>query len=151
MNSNKTTILAIIATVISITAAGLSICSMLQKNSDPAAAAETQEQDIQYVLYLGTNDKDTNEPVFDPDEAKEHLDAVLTKHFEGFTIQEARGGWTNEDGTVCHEYTLIIHLSDTTMDKIHAACDDLIREYNQSSILIQQNSSITEFYDGSAT
>ena len=87
MNSNKTTILAIIATVISITAAGLSICSMLQKNSDPAAAAETQEQDIQYVLYLGTNDKDTNEPVFDPDEAKEHLDAVLTKHFEGFTSQ----------------------------------------------------------------
>ena len=32
---------------------------------------------MQYVLYLGANDKDTNEPVFDKDEAKEHLKAVL--------------------------------------------------------------------------
>ena len=151
MNSNKTTILAIIAIVISITAAGLSVCSMLQKNSDPAAAAETQEQDIQYVLYLGTNGKDSNAPVFSPDEAKEHLDSILTKHFEGFTIQEAMGGWTNEDGTVSHEYTLIIHLSDTTIDKIHAACDDMLAEFDQSSVLIQQNSSVTEFYSGPAT
>ena len=30
----------------------------------PAEKVEPEEKDVQYVLYLGTNDKDTNEPVF---------------------------------------------------------------------------------------
>ena len=33
--------------------------------------------DIQYVLYLGTNDKDSNEPVFPPEEAKQLLDDLM--------------------------------------------------------------------------
>ena len=76
------------------------------------------------------------------------MDQVLTDHFEGFTIQEANGGWTNEDGTVDHEYTIVILLSDTTPEKVHAAADDLIREFNQSAILIQANETMTEFYYG---
>ena len=28
---------------------------------------QREAADIQYVLYLGTNDKDTNEPVFTPE------------------------------------------------------------------------------------
>ena len=63
----------------------------MQKN----AQQETQEekQDIQYVLYLGTNDKDTNKPVFDPDESKAKAEESLIKHFGGYTIQEVNGGW----------------------------------------------------------
>ena len=76
------------------------------------------------------------------------VDAVLTKHFEGFTIQDAQGGWTNDDGSVSHEYTLVIYLSDTTIEKVRAAADDLIREFNQSSVLIQANETTTEFYAG---
>ena len=34
-------------------------------------ALNAENEDIQYVLFLGTNDKDTNEPVFTPEEAKE--------------------------------------------------------------------------------
>ncbi len=73
---------------------------------------------------------------------------MLTKHFEGFTIQEANGGWTNEDGSVDHEYTVVILLSDTTAEKVHAASDDLIRAFNQSAVLIQANKTKTEFYSG---
>ena len=74
---------------------------------------------------------------------------MLTKYFEGFTIQEANGGWTNEDGSVSLEYTVVIILSDTTLDKVHAAADELVREFNQSSVLIQANETSTEFYNGS--
>ena len=80
--------------------------------------------------------------------AKAKVDEVLTHHFEGFTIQEANGGWTNETGTVDHEYTIVIILSDTTMDQVHAAADDLIQAFNQSSVLIQANETTTEFYSG---
>ena len=143
----------IISLVFSAAALGISIYGLVGAKSGAAdsADAETVEEDaedIQYVLFLGTNDKDTYEAFGTPDEAKAKVDEVLTKHVEGFTIQEANGGWTNEDGTVSHEYTVVILLSDTDLDTVHAVCDDLIKEFNQSSVLIQANTTKTEFYAG---
>lgn len=139
--SNKIGTTAMILAVIALI---LSVFALVRAGSSGEQAAA----DVQYVLYLGTNDKDTNEPVCGADEAKDLADQVLTRHFDGFTIQEAMGGWTNEDGTVSHEYTLVIYLSDTDIDTIRAACDDLIRAFNQSAVLIQANETITEFYSG---
>jgi hypothetical protein len=96
-------------------------------------------------MFLGTDDKDTNEPVCSPDEAKARAEKILNEHFGGFTIQEASGGW-KDNGIIYHEYSLVIYLSDTTMDKVHAAADEMIETYRQSSVLIQENPTRTEFY-----
>ena len=110
------------------------------------AEPETAEgADIQYVLYLGTNDKDTNEPVFDRAEAMEQAKAILIRHFGGYTILEANGGWIDGD-TEYQEYTLVIYLSDTTPEQIHAAADEMIEVFHQSSVLIHTNPTETEFY-----
>ena len=109
---------------------------------------QEEEGDIQYVLYLGTNDKDTNEPIFTPEEAKEKAKEILISQFGGYTIQEANGGWIDDTGKEYQEYTLVIYLSDTTPDKVHDACDELIEVFDQSSILIQANRTQTEFYSG---
>ncbi|MBO4418849.1 MAG: DUF3574 domain-containing protein [Oscillospiraceae bacterium] len=106
-----------------------------------------QARDTQYVLYLGTNDKDTNEQVFSPEEARAKAEDILIDHFGGYTIQEARGGWEYE-GTRFQEYTIVIYLSDTTLEEVHAAAADMIRDFNQSSVLIQTNRTVTEFYSG---
>lgn len=103
--------------------------------------------DIQYVLYLGTNDKDTNQPVFPPEEAMEQAKKILINIFGGYTIQEAEGGWIDEN-KVYQEYTLVIYLSDTTLDKVHEACDEMVKVFHQSSVLIQANRTTTEFYAG---
>ena len=72
---------------------------------------------------------------------------ILIDHFGGYTIQEANGGW--KDGTIVYkEYTLVIYLSDTTIDEVHQACKAFIEKFNQSSILIQSNKTRTEFYAG---
>ena len=111
------------------------------------AAEETEETgSVQYVLYLGTNDKDTNKPVFTQAEALEKARSVLIRLFGGYTIQEAHGGWIGDDGMEYQEYTLVIYLSDTTEDQVHAAADELISLFNQSSVLIQANPTKTEFY-----
>ena len=110
-----------------------------------AAEASGEKEDVQYVLYLGTNDKDTNKPVYTEEQAREKAKEILIRHFGGYTIQEANGGWI-DNGTEYQEYTLVIYLSDTTAEKIHAAADELIREFNQSSIMIQENPTRTEFY-----
>ena len=110
--------------------------------------AQTDESyDTQYVLYLGTNDKDTLQPVFTPEVAKQKAIEILLERFGGYTIQEADGGWIDGD-KVYTEHTLVIYLSDTTLEDVYAACDEMIQVFNQSSILIQVNKTKTEFYAG---
>ena len=121
--------------------------------SNSAASAQTSSasvkvKDAQYIMYLGTNDKDTNEPVYSPEESKERAKAILMKDFGGYTIQEAEGGWKGDDGKEYQEYTLVIHLSDTDIDTVHAAARELIEEFHQSSVLINTELVETEFYDG---
>ena len=137
-------ILNYVVTVLSVLALGLSIFCMTKVMQIP----DPGKKDIQYVLYLGTNDKDTNEPVFPQEEAKEQLKKILIQRFGGYTITDANGGWIGEDGTKYQEYTLVIYLSDTTIDDVHSLCDELVDVYRQSSMLIQANETTTEFYSG---
>ena len=99
-------------------------------------------------MYLGTNDKDTDKPVFTQAEAMEKVKEILVRHFSGYTIQDASGGWVGDDGTLYQEYTLVISLSDTNEDAVHAAADELVETFNQSAVLIQANTTRTEFYSG---
>ena len=127
-------VIAVIALCLSILNLGL---SQMPK--------EQQPRDIQYVMYVGTNDKDTNEPVCSMEEAKVRAADILVEHFGGYTMQEANGGW--QDGeTLYQENSLVIFLSDTSLDAVHAAADDMIQAFNQSSVLIQANETTTEFY-----
>lgn len=131
------TVIAVLALCLSATALCLAI--------KPAAPTGG---DIQYVMYLGTNDKDSNQPVFNAEDAKAKAEEILLAHFGGYTIQEANGGWV-DSGTIYQEYTLVIYLSDTTLEAVHAAADDMIQAFHQSSVLIQANETKTEFYSGS--
>ena len=139
-------VLAILACILSVTCIVLTCIILILTGSKSLKAPE--EGDIQYVLYLGTNDKDTNEPVYTHEEAKSVLQRILISRFGGYTIQEATGGWIGDDGTEYQEFTLVIHLSDTNADEVHALCKELIQRFNQSSVLIQANRSVTEFYYG---
>ena len=134
-------ILSIAAIVLSIVAITMA-CKSGGLSTQPV---EEEKTDTQYVLYLGTNDKDTNQPVFNPDEAKAQAEKILLEHFGGYTIQEAKGGWIDGDITYT-EYTLVIYLSDTDIDAVHAAADDMRKTFHQSSVLIQANQTRTEFY-----
>ena len=114
----------------------------------PAEAEAAAEENVQYVLYLGTNDKDTNAPVYTEEEAKEKARNILIDHFGGYTLQEASGGWIGDDGKEYREYTLVIYLSNAAKEEVYAAADELIAAFNQSSVLIQTNPTQTEFYGG---
>lgn len=136
----KTGIIVSVIAVIALCLSAVSLCVTL-------GSAAREAGDVQYVMYLGTNGKDTNEPVFTPEEAKSRAEEILIDHFGGYTLQEANGGWA-DDGTLYQEYTLVIYLSDTTREQVHAAADELIRVFDQSSVLIQANETQTEFYSG---
>ncbi len=139
--------LGIITAAIGIIAMILSIFNTVNSVKQAKEKEAEPPKDTQYVLYLGTNDKDTNEPVFSREDAKVKAEEILVKHFGGYTIQEAEGGWKDGD-TVYEEYSLVIYLSDTKPEEVHAAADEMIKTFHQSSVLIQANETVTEFYDG---
>ena len=141
--SKKVGIATLIISIIAIIASAAALIICLQPSEK-----EQEKTDIQYVLYLGTNDKDSNQPVFTPEEAKKKAEGILIDHFGGYTIQEANGGWIDGD-TEYQEYTLVIYLSDTDLEQVHKAADEMITEFHQSSVLIQANQTVTEFYSGS--
>ena len=148
--------------LVAVLALGLAVAALIvslkpgeQPAAQPEVKAEEQTEtqpetkDVQYVLYLGTNDKDTGVMGFESREAaKAKAAEILIANFGGYTIQEAEGGWIDDSGNKCQEYTLVIYLSDTTLEKVHAVSDELLTVFNQSSILIQANETTTEFYEG---
>ena len=134
---------------ICLSACAIVLCLSFNRPEKPGTPAPQDDGDVQYVLYLGTNDKDTNQPVFSSGEAKEILKDILIDYMGGYTIQEANGGWIDDAGTEYQEHTLVSYLSDTTEEDVHKLCDELIKTYDQSSILIQMNKTKTEFYSGS--
>ena len=131
---------------ICISAVAIVMCFTVGK---PDGTGEFGETDVQYVLYLGTNDKDTDKPVYTPEEAKSILNDILIARTDGYTIQDANGGWISDDGTEYQEYSLVINLSNISLEKVHAICDELIQKYNQASILIQSGRITNEYYYGS--
>ncbi len=139
MSKKLNTVIAILAVIAICLSAAALIVAM-----KPAPVEKT---DVQYVMYLGTNGAETNEPVFAPEEAKEKAKEILVKYFGGYTLSDAEGGWA-DSGKLYQEYTLVIYLSDTTLDQVHAAADELVRTFQQSSVLIQSNRTVTEFYSG---
>ena len=140
-STRKSKIIQIATLIISVIALCLSIVNLTISQKPEV----DEVKDMQYVIFLGTNDQNTNQPVFSPDEAKAKLENILLENFGGYTIQESTGGW-EDNGTIYQEYTLIIYLSDTTIDKVHAAADEMLQVFNQKSVLIQSNETKTEFY-----
>ena len=69
----------LLALVLAVLALGLSIFNFV---SAPKAQQQ-EEADVQYVIYLGTNDKDSYEPYGTPEAVKAKVDEVLTKQFRG--------------------------------------------------------------------
>ena len=133
--------LTIVTLIIALAAICLSVVCLVKPPAQPT-------KDIQYVLYLGTNDKDTNAPVYPESEAIEKAKEILVKHFGGYTIQTAHGGWVGDNDTLYQEFTIVMYLSDTDLDAVHAAADEMVDTFHQSSVLIQENETKTEFYSG---
>lgn len=102
----------------------------------------------QFRLYIGTNDKDTYEPM-DQEVARNKVDNICTSYFSnGYTLQEAIGSWKDESGEITHEYTLVCNVTGVDINTIHKASDEMIVQLNQSSILIESYSAPVEFYSG---
>ena len=147
--SNKIGITAIIISFVSLCCSVVCLIFALNaNNTGTAAPAETAGTSKQYVMYVGTNDKDTYKPEHTQEEAKNIVDEVCLQFFEGYTLQEASGAWTDEKKNITHEYTLVCYFDDADKENVYKAADEVIKRLNQNSVLIEEDDISIEYYSG---
>lgn len=135
---------ALISSILSLIAVILSGIAFVKGNQP----SPTEQKDVQYVMFLGLPAENEDGSEFTDAQAKDLLETILVRHFSGYTIQNALGGWTDDDGNYDHENSLVIYISDTDMEHVKAAADEMLKEFDQHTILIQTNETVTEFYSG---
>ncbi len=109
---------------------------------------QVSEPGEKYTLYLGLNDKDTYEQMISTEEALDKANQICAKHAGGYTQFSAKGGWTNDDGTMGHENTIVYMLYDISDDDLKALLDELIQEFNQSAVLVEKSENAHIYYSG---
>jgi len=139
----KLNVVALVLSLISICCSLFCLMSLQGTKSDPGNNMTTQ-----YVMYVGTNDKDTYKPEHTAEEAREIVDQVCLKYFEGYTLQDATGAWVDENKQITHEYTLVCYFDGADQDTVHKAADELIEKLNQNTILIERDDFSAEYYSG---
>ncbi|MCL2003948.1 MAG: hypothetical protein FWG72_08100 [Oscillospiraceae bacterium] len=106
------------------------------------------DERVQYVLYIGTNDKDTYEQMIPTEEAVEIVNAIIARHAGGYTMQYSVGGWVDERDLWTHENTLVYTLSWIEEEAVRAIMDEVLAALNQNSILVEKSTVLSVFYSG---
>ena len=101
-----------------------------------------------YILYVGTNDKDTYKPEISLEEAFGKVEAICVKYLKGATFDTAKETWKDETGTLPHENTIQIFICHADIDTIHKLSDEILKELNQNSIMILKGHASIQYYYG---
>lgn len=116
----------------------------------PVSSALTFETvpEGKYVLYIGLNDKDTYTQEIPTDEAIAIVNEICSRHVDGYTMQNASGGWVDETGTLTQEPSLVYSFDQAAEADIIALMDEVLLALNQNSILVEKEDVTYAYYDG---
>lgn len=118
----------------------------------PAAADGTLSFETvaagKFVLYIGLNDKDTYTQLIPTEEAIATVNEIASRHVDGYTMQDASGGWVDETGTLTQEPSLVYSFDQAAEADIIAIMDEVLAVLNQNSILVEKEDLTYTYYDG---
>ncbi len=107
------------------------------------------ETDEKYILYIGTNDKDTYTQLIPTDEARDIVNGICAKYTDGYTASDARGGWVDETGTLTQEQTLVYEFYQISEEQLTQIMDEILSALNQNTILVERQQATYTYYAGS--
>lgn len=132
--------------VLVLVLAGAFVFSEMDDNQRDIFGSERQ---IKYTLYVGMNDKDSQEQTYGLNEAKQVMFMIVRKYTGGCTFYEAEGCWYDDEKKVTFtEKTLVCVLLDTTQEAVKSIMDEALKVFNQSSILLETEEVRGTFYAG---
>ena len=123
-----------------------------QVGQEPRAKGSmlTEQMEIgkKYVLYNGTNDKDSYKQVISTEEAREIVNEICIKYVDGYTASEAKGGWVDETDTLTQENTLVYAFYEVTEEQLVNIMEEILEALNQNAILVEKQEAIYTYYSG---
>jgi hypothetical protein len=106
-----------------------------------------KDQEKEYILYIGLNDKDEYRQIISTEEAQEIINAICIRYVDGYTMSKAEGAWVDEKGILTSEETLVYTIRGEK-ENIIRVMDDILPALNQNAILLEEKSSDFMFYNG---
>lgn len=110
--------------------------------------ANQEEENVKYTIFIGLNDKDTYEQQIPSEEAEQIMTHIALKYVDGFTVHSARGTYKDEKGVITNENSLVVEFSNASEQQIKDIMDEILKELNQNSILLEKQRINSEFYEG---
>ena len=104
-----------------------------------------KEQEKEYILYIGLNDKDEYRQMIPTQEAQEIINAICIRYVDGYTMTKAEGAWIDEKGKLTSEQTLVYTIRAKEEDIIRIM-DEILPALNQNSILLEEKNSDSVYY-----
>lgn len=117
-----------------------------EARAEGSMLTEQMETGKKYVLYIGTNDKDTYEQVISTEEAREIVNEICIKYVDGYTASEAKGGWVDETDTLTQENTLVYAFYEVTEEQLVNIMEEILEALNQNAILVEKQEAIYTYY-----
>ena len=103
---------------------------------------------VKYTMYIGLNDKDTYVQIMPFGEAEKKVSDIALKYVDGFTVLSARGAYKDEKGIITNENSLVFQFLYVTDEQIKLIMDEVLKELNQNSILLEKQKVNYTFYEG---
>jgi hypothetical protein len=126
----------------------IAFCLFAPAGGQSNAGSLAFDSDVQYVLYIGINDKDAYKQIIPTERAKEIVNGICAKYVKGYTGNDAQGGWFDENGVLVQENTLVYAFTSASESEIVAIMDEALAALNQNSILVERRDVSKAFYDG---
>ena len=90
-------------------------------------------------IYVGLNDAETREQIFETEAYVEILKDVCRSHHIAFSLDIEEGGYYHEDGEYTEETSLILILVEADPDTVQAIAKELCARFHQESVLITED------------
>lgn len=119
-----------------------------EARAEGSMLTEQMETGKKYVLYIGTNDKDSYKQVISTEEAREMVNEICIKYVDGYTASEAKGGWVDETDTLTQENTLVYAFYEVTEEQLVNIMEEILEALNQNAILVEKQEAIYTYYSG---
>ncbi|AET69231.1 hypothetical protein Desor_3769 [Desulfosporosinus orientis DSM 765] len=139
---NKRTIAGVVVSILML----LMCAGCSAPASDRGGLAANTE--VKYTLYVGLNDKDTYTQIIDSLEAEKKASAICIKYVDGYTLTHGEGAYKDEKGVITKENSLIYTFFNVTDAQMKSIMNEMLKELNQNSILIEKQKVNYDFYDG---
>ena len=153
---NKKQIIILVVLILNLVVSGGIIGYLVVQNTQETQKNNTAESILsdqmetgeKYIIYIGTNDKDTYQQEIPTNEARDMVNAICAKYVEGYTASDEKGGWVDETDTLTQENTLVYSFYNIKEEQLIQVMDEVREKLNQNSILVERQESVYMYYYG---